>query len=68
MPKFGASKNNKIMKDNIASKYIGNRRFVLELRFDHKVTLADNKGAILEAIKTLNVFTPFHWEMGMANL
>ena len=39
------------MKDNIDSKSIGNRKFVIELRFDHKVTLSDKKGAIIENIK-----------------
>lgn len=56
------------MKDNIESKNIGNRKFIIELRFDHKVILADKKGAIIERIKGLNILNPFHWEIGMANL
>ena len=55
------------MKDNIDSKSIGNRKFIIELRFDHKVTLSDKKGAIIENIKALNIFVPLHWEIGVAN-
>lgn len=55
------------MKDNIDSKSIGNRKFIIELRFDHKVTLSDKKGVIIENIKALNIFVPFHWEIGVAN-
>lgn len=55
------------MKDNIESKSIGNRKFIIELRFDHKVTLSDKKGAIIENIKSLNLFIPLHWEIGVAN-
>lgn len=56
------------MKDNIESKHIGNRKFIIELRFDHKVTLSDKKGAIIESIKALNIFPVFHWEIGVANI
>ena len=55
------------MKENIDSKKIGNRKFIIELRFNHKVTLSDKKGAIIENIKSCNFFTPFHWEIGVAN-
>lgn len=55
------------MKDNIESKNIGNRKFIIELRFDHKVLLSDKKGTIIENIKALNIFNVFHWELGMAN-
>lgn len=55
------------MKDNIDSKSIGNRKFIIELRFDHKVTLSDKKGAIIENIKALGIFVPLHWEIGVAN-
>ena len=56
------------MKDNIQFKSIGNRKFVIELRFNHKATLSDKKGAIIENIKSLNLFTPLHWEMVVANV
>ena len=46
-----------IMKDNILFKSIGNRKFVIELRFNHKATLSDKKGAIIENIKSLNFFS-----------
>ena len=44
------------MKENIDSKSIGNRKFIIELRFKHKVTLSDKKGAIIENIKSCNFF------------
>lgn len=56
------------MKDNIESKNVGNRKFIIELRFNHKVTISDKKGAILENIRALNLFNPFHWEIGIANI
>lgn len=55
------------MKDNIETKVIGNRKIVLELRFDHKVMLSDKKGSIVEGIKQLGIFVPFYWEIGLAN-
>lgn len=56
------------MKDNIQSSSIGNRKFVIELRFNHKATLSDKKGAIIENIKSLSLFNPLNWEMGVANV
>ena len=56
------------MKDNIESKNIGNRKFIIELRFNHKVTIYDKKGAIIEGIKALNLFYPINWEIGIANI
>lgn len=55
------------MEDNIEKKYIGNRRIILELRFDHKMILADKKGELIESLKDSMVFNPYHWEMGSAN-
>lgn len=55
------------MKDNIESKHIGNRKFIIELRFEHKVTISDKKGSIIENIRNLNIFNPLHWEIGVAN-
>ncbi len=55
------------MKDNIESKIIGNRKIIIEIRFDHKPLVADKKGIIIEGIKSLNLFPIFHWEMGTAN-
>lgn len=56
------------MKDNIESKNIGNRKFIIELRYNHKVTISDKKGAIIERIKALNLFNPINWEIGIANI
>jgi len=55
------------MEDNIEKKFIGNRRLILELRFDHKMILADKKGELIENLKESRVFNPYHWEMGAAN-
>lgn len=55
------------MEDNIEKKYIGNRRIILELRFDHKMILADKKGELIDSLKECKVFSPYHWEMGAAN-
>ena len=55
------------MKDNLESKNIGNRKIVIELRFDHKVLLSDKKGALIDGIQQLGIFNPFYWEIGMAN-
>ena len=56
------------MKDNIESKHICNRKFIIELRYDHKPIVADKKGAIIEGIKDLKLFPTLHWEMGAANV
>lgn len=55
------------MKDNIESKHICNRKFTIELRFEHKVILSDKKGIIIENIRALDIFKPLHWEIGIAN-
>lgn len=39
------------MKENIESKNIGNRKFIIELRYEPKVTMLDAKGALVEKIK-----------------
>jgi hypothetical protein len=56
------------MKDNIESKHIGNRKFIIELRFSHKVIIADKKGTIVDAIQKIDLFPQNHWEMGVANI
>lgn len=52
------------MKDNIDSKNIGNRKFIIELRFEPKVSMLDKKGAIVELIEKAKPFNIFHWEIG----
>lgn len=44
------------MKENIESKNIGNRKFIIELRYEPKVTMLDAKGALVEKIQETNVF------------
>lgn len=56
------------MKDNIESKNIGNRKFVLELRFDPKVILLDKKGEIVEKIEKANVISDNQWEIGQSEI
>lgn len=56
------------MKDNIESKNIGNRKFVLELRFDAKVILLDKKGEIVEKIQDAKVISSNEWEIGQSEI
>lgn len=56
------------MKDNIESKNIGNRKFILELRFDPKVILLDKKGEIVEKIQDANVISSNQWEIGQSEV
>lgn len=56
------------MKDNIESKNIGNRKFVLELRFDPKVVLLDKKGEIVEKIQNANIISDNQWEIGQSEI
>lgn len=56
------------MKDNIDSKNIGNRKFIIELRFEPKVSMLDKKGAIVELIEKAKPFNIFHWEIGQGEV
>ena len=56
------------MKDNIDSKNIGNRKLVLELRFEPKVILLDKKGEIVERILSTKVIPSNHWEIGQSEI
>lgn len=56
------------MKDNIESKYIGNRKLVLELRFDPKVIFLDKKGELVEIIGNANVLSSIQWEIGQSEI
>lgn len=56
------------MKENIDSKYIGNRRFILELRFDHKLQFLDRKGEIVDSFQKDKIFTVNHWEIGSSDI
>ena len=49
------------MKENIESKNIGNRKFIIELRYEPKVTMLDAKGALVEKIQETNVFPLGNW-------
>lgn len=56
------------MKENIESKHIGNRKFIIELRFSPKVILLDRRGQIVEKIQESKVFQHFHWEIGQSDV
>lgn len=51
------------MKDNLDSNIIGNRKIVIELRYEPIVSILDKKGLIAEELVKLNLFTANHWEM-----
>jgi hypothetical protein len=56
------------MKENIESKNIGNRKFIIELRYEPKVTMLDSKGALVEKIQETDVFPNNHWEIGQSEV
>ena len=56
------------MKENIDSKYIGNRKFIIELRYEPKVTMLDSKGTLVEKIQETRIFPYNHWEIGQSEV
>lgn len=56
------------MKENIESKNIGNRKFIIELRFDSKGIILDKQGEIIDVIKNLKIFPKCHWEIGQGGV
>ena len=56
------------MKENIDSKNIGNRKFIIELRYEAKVTMLDVKGTLVEKIQETGVFPYNHWEIGQSDV
>ena len=56
------------MKENIESKNIGNRKFIIELRFEPKVTMLDCKGNLVEKIQATKVFPLSYWEIGQSEV
>lgn len=56
------------MKENIDSKYIGNRKFIIELRYEPKVTMFDSKGTLVEKIQETKIFPYNHWEIGQSEV
>lgn len=51
------------MKDNLDSSIIGNRKIVIELRFEPIVSILDKKGLIAEKLEKLKLFATNHWEI-----
>ena len=56
------------MKENIDSKNIVNRKFILELRFEHKICILDKRGEIVEKITETKVIPNNEWEIGPAEI
>lgn len=56
------------MKENIETKNIGNRKFILELRYTSKVTFLDHRGEIVEKIQETKIFPYLHWEIGQSDV
>lgn len=51
------------MKDNIANKFIGNRKIIIELRLKAKPTILDHLGELAEAMEKSKVFPTTNWEI-----
>lgn len=51
------------MQNNIESKNIGNRKFIIEIRFAPIVYMLDRRGAIAEAVEKSKCFKTCHWEI-----
>lgn len=56
------------MKDNLESRVIGNRKLILELRFDPIVSVLDKRGSIVESIHKAKVFNTDHWEISQSEV
>ena len=56
------------MKDNIEAKHIGNRKIIIEIRFEPKVTMLDKKGELVEMLQHTEAFNVFHWEIDQAEV
>ena len=56
------------MKDNIEAKHIGNRKIIIEIRFEPKVTMLDKKGELVEVLQHTEAFNVFHWEIDQAEV
>lgn len=51
------------MKDNIEKNSIGNRKFIIELRYAPIVSMLDKRGQVAEALEKSRCFGTFHWEI-----
>jgi len=56
------------MKDNLDKKNIGNRKFIIELRYNPVVSMLDKRGAIVEAVEMSKCFNTFHWEINTSEV
>lgn len=56
------------MKENIDTNSIYNRKFIIELRFEHKLEFLDKKGAIVEELQKTKIFAYNHWEIGQTDI
>jgi len=51
------------MKENISSKNIGNRKIIIELRFEAIPSIIDKKGTLIESIESTNPSLFQYWEI-----
>lgn len=56
------------MKDNIEAKYIGNRKIIIEIRFEPEVTMLDKRGELVNSLQKTEAFNVFHWEIDQAEV
>lgn len=56
------------MQENIETENIGNRIFIIELRFDPKVSILYKKGLLAEQIENCKAFNINHCEIGQSEL
>lgn len=52
------------MTNNLDSKVIGNRKIIIETRFDPIVSMLDKRGEIVDSILSLNLLHTPQWEVG----
>lgn len=51
------------MKENIESKYVGNRKMIIELRLKAKPIIIDRIGELAERMENEKVFSNTSWEI-----
>lgn len=56
------------MRDNIETKNIGNRKFILELRYDPVLSMLDKRGEIVESIINEKMFSTWQWEISQGEV
>lgn len=52
------------MQDNISSKFIGNRKISIEVRYAPTMAIIDKRGALIDAFKKADIFDVQSWGFG----